>query len=73
MRGGLSVGTSVARNATNPDLPCGVSVYVHEVGVVTVKDAGGQLAFNQLDHYAGTSGCNRTAGTIGTKKTIRLY
>ena len=48
-------------------------VYVYQVGIVTVVDAGGGLAIDQLDHYAGTSGCNRTAGTIGRRKTIRLF
>jgi hypothetical protein len=70
--GALTVGDSVARNPANEDLPCNARVYVHQVGVVIVRDAG-NLAMNQLDHYAGTSGCNRTAGTIGLRKTIRLY
>lgn len=71
--GTLTSGVSVARNEDNPDLPCGARVFVHEVGIVTVEDAGGGLAMEQLDHYDGTSGCNATAGTIGDLMTIRRY
>ena len=69
----LSVGGTVARNEGNDLLPCGATLYVHQVGTVTVVDAGGGLALNQLDHYAGASGCNKTAGTIGVRKVIKLW
>ncbi len=71
--GTLTVGVSVARNPSNENLPCGTKVYVYGVGPVTVQDAGGGLALDQLDHYAGISGCDETAGTIGRRKTIKLY
>ncbi len=69
----LSPGSSVARNANNSDLPCGATLYVNQVGTVTVADSGGGLASNQLDHYAGYGGCSRGAGTIGVRKVIRLF
>jgi 3D (Asp-Asp-Asp) domain-containing protein len=71
--GSLTAGVSVARNVNNLDLPCGAQVYVHQVGMVTVADSGGGLATTQLDHYAGASGCNQTAGTIGVRKVIRIF
>ena len=70
--GTLRVGESVARNAKNKKLPCGTKVYVHGVGIVKVQDAGGRLATNQLDHYIGTSGCNKYGGSHGYRKTIKL-
>ena len=70
--GSLSANVHVARNAGNPDLPCNSTVYIDGVGVRTVKDAGGGLAMDQLDHYIGVTGCNQ-AGTFGRRKTIRLY
>jgi hypothetical protein len=69
----LSVGSTVARNVSNSNLPCGATLYVHQVGTVTVVDAGGGLALNQLDHYAGFGGCNRVGGSIGVRKVIRLF
>jgi hypothetical protein len=69
----LGVGTTVARNVNSSDLPCGAKLYVHGVGTVTVADAGGGLALNQLDHYAGFGGCNRVGGSIGVRKVIRLF
>lgn len=51
----------MARNVNNPDLPCGARVFVYQVGVVTVVETVGGLALDQLDHYAGNSGCNRSA------------
>lgn len=69
----LVVGSTVARNPSNQDLPCGATAYVHQVGTVTVVDAGGGLASNQLDHYAGFTGCDKDAGSIGVRKVIRLF
>jgi hypothetical protein len=69
----LVVGATVARNVNNADLPCGAELYVHQVGIVTVADAGGGLSMTQLDHYAGFTGCDQNAGSIGTRKVIRLY
>lgn len=68
----LSVGNTVARNASNSNVPCGATLYVHQVGTVTVVDAG-DLALNQLDHYVGFGGCNRVGGSIGVRKVIRLF
>lgn len=64
---------AVHESRQRADLPCGTQVFVDGVGVVTVTDVGGLLTTNQLDHYAGTSGCNRTAGTIGMRPTFKLF
>ena len=69
--GSLTKNKSVATRSGHPYLKCGNRVYVHGVGVVTVKDTGA-LAEAQLDHYYGKTACN-DAPTIGTKKTIKLY
>jgi len=63
---------TVARRGNHPHLPCGATVFVEGVGVRIVTDTGGGLAMQQLDHYAGISGCNREGGTIGYRVTIRL-
>lgn len=71
--GSLTAGTSVARNESNSDLPCGARVFVYEMGIRTIQDTGARVAVDQLDHYAGTTGCTLDGGDHGTKKTIRLY
>jgi len=65
----------VARKPGHPDLSCGDTVYIHGVGVRTVKDSGSSgLGFpmNRLGHYIGVTGCNE-ASSYGTRKTIKLY
>ena len=69
--GSLTTNKSVATKRNHPYLNCGNRVYVHGVGVVTVKDTGA-LATAQLDHYSGRSGCN-APNDIGTLKTIKLF
>lgn len=71
--GDLQADGTVAINSGNPDLRCGDRVFVYQVGIRRVTDYGGGLALNQLDHFSGISGCNRTAGTIGILKTIKLF
>lgn len=71
--GTLTVGTPVAVRHPVGDLECGASLYVHGVGTVTVADTGAKLAANQLDHYVGTSGCNKYAGNLGSRKVIRIF
>jgi len=70
--GTLTPYQGVARNASNQDLPCNATVYVHGVGLRTVKDTGGGLVLTQLDHYIGVSGCDE-ASNYPPSKTIRLY
>ncbi len=70
--GTLTKNKSVATSRGHPDLPCGTKVYVHGVGVVTVKDTGRGVARTQLDHYYGKTACD-DAPSIGTKKTIKLF
>lgn len=69
----LIPGATVAVKAEHPDAPCGATLYVDGVGTVTVADTGGDLPLQQLDHYAGFSGCNREGGTIGIRKVVRIY
>jgi len=71
--GSLQVGGSVAVNHADTDLPCDATLYVYQVGIVKVADTGSRVALNQLDHYAGFSGCNREGGTIGIRKVVRLF
>jgi len=71
--GVLSPNQHVAVKPGHPFLNCGDTVYVHGIGTRTVKDKGGGLAEAQLDHYIGTSGCNRYGGSYGNHKTIKLY
>jgi hypothetical protein len=69
----LGVDASVAVMPNHPDLACGNNVFIHEVGTRKVVDKGGGLAVEQLDHYAGASGCNREGGSIGVRKVIKLF
>ena len=69
----LTPGYSVAVHPSRTDLPCGAMLFVDGVGVVSVSDHGSLPSSSQLDHYAGTSGCNRTAGTIGFRPTFHIY
>ncbi len=71
--GTLTVNSSVAVQPNHPDLPCGAEVYVDTIGMVTVQDIGGGVQREQLDHYAGTSGCNSEGGSIGQRMTIRIF
>jgi len=70
---GLPLGNDTVAVAPNhDDLKCGDRVFIHEIGTKTVTDVGGNLAANQLDHYAGLGPCNG-ASTIGQKMTIKLF
>lgn len=65
--------STVAVSPTNRQLSCGARVFVPGVGTRLVTDNGAGLRDDQLDHYSGVSGCNRTAGTIGTAPAFRLF
>jgi 3D (Asp-Asp-Asp) domain-containing protein len=72
---GMSVipNRTVAVSRNHPQLRCGDEVFVAGVGSVQVTDEGGLVAQNQLDHYTGISGCNAAGGTIGVRKTFKLF
>ncbi len=76
---GLTVipGATVAVQEGHGELQCGNKAFVDGLGTFTVTDTGGNLAnlFDQLDHYAGISGCRREGGDAvpGTRKTFKLF
>jgi len=69
----LTANQTVAISPENNDLACGDQVYVVGTGLRRVTDNGGRLGRKQLDHYSGVSGCNQTAGTIGNRKTFKIF
>jgi hypothetical protein len=69
----LVANEDVAISVGHPYLSCGDSVYVHGLGVKTVKDRGGGVGPQQLDHFIGITGCNQYGAGYGTRKTIKLY
>ena len=70
----LTVNTSVAVSQENlgGELPCGTRLYVVGLGTVTVKDIGSGVGDTQLDHYIGTTGCNKYGGSHPSAVTIKL-
>jgi hypothetical protein len=65
---------TVAIKESHKDLKCGDEIYVHNVGLVRVTDYSKAKNFkeDQLDHYAGVSGCNEPV-SIGKQMTIKLF
>ena len=70
--GSLVEDLTVAVRPDHPDLACGDQVFIEGVGVRTVTDNGQLPSLQQLDHFAGVSGCNVPA-SIGRRPTIKLY
>lgn len=68
---GLRAGETVAVRPDHPDLDCGDQVLVEGLGLLEVTDKGNLPSFQQLDHFAGVSGCNVPV-SIGNRVTIRL-
>lgn len=64
-------GTVAIRAFGHPDLSCGDKVFVEGVGVRTVADTGA-LAEQQLDHFAGFSGCNAVS-SIGPRTAFKIF
>ena len=80
----LIAGQDVAINAEHDLLGCDDRVFVHGLrnpnsaanapgGIYTVRDNGGILANNQLDHYHGISACNVVPDTRRNLMAIKLF
>ena len=70
--GSLADGSTVAVRPDHPDLGCGDRVFILDLGVRLISDHGQLPALDQLDHFAGVSGCN-APDSIGRRRTIKLY
>ena len=80
----LIAGQDVAINVEHGFLGCDDRVFVHGLrnpdstpnapgGIYTVRDNGGILANNQLDHYHGISACNVVPATRRRLMTVKLF
>lgn len=69
--GYLEAGRTVAVRPDHPDLQCGDWVWVRGVGVLQVTDTGLLPRYDQLDHFAGVSGCDVPV-SLGPRLTIKL-
>lgn len=64
--------TSVAINKNNPDLKCGDSVYIKDIGLKKVNDNGGGLSLTQLDNFDASTGRCSTFSDLGQKVVFKL-